>query len=318
MSIKTRIIIVLSALSFLVTSAFAEDDNQYAASPERVQIISIGGKSLSTHPSVINVLPGEQISFGADILQSGNACYNPDGCREGKAAEEFIWTADNREDNECAARHPNSCGRSNFQTDGNEIVFHIPASMGREITIKVTHETLSLQDTIVLHNSNYPDVATDDVSPYVHYDTYDSHNFYTLAPTDIHEPYWYPYYPYDSWWGSGPYPYYPYAYWWGPYPYYRVGWWGWGGPGWSVGFAFYGGGWGWGWGRPYRGWTYAGSYHPGFYGYYRSSWSHPTVARYGAPVYRSMPARPMGYGYGGGYRSGGGYWGGRGGGRRWR
>ena len=159
-----RIPIACCLLLGLSMSALAEDtvtaepQNLETSfhSPERVQIYPVvGGRDVDNHPAAISVLPGEQISFRADVLQAGNACPNPQGCRENRNQAEFYWSANDRPDDECSARRPETCrDRTSFQPLGEEMVFHIPYAMNHDITIRVNHENLYSSDTIVLHNAH--------------------------------------------------------------------------------------------------------------------------------------------------------------------
>ena len=268
--------LLLGHSTFALGEDTASAEPQNVSSPERVQIYSIGGRAMANHPPVINVLPGEQISLRADVIQAGNACPHPEGCPEGRGAEEFHWSANDRADDECSARRPETCrDHTAFQPEGNEMIFHIPYAMGHDITVQVSHENLYSSDMIILHNAHYGSIARQSTYPATPQGYYEeSHSdaplYPTLAPSGINEPYYDPYY-HSPWWD--PYPY-PYAYWsgWG------WGWgWRWAGPGWTVGVGFgfgpaWGWGWGWGWGWRYGGW------HPGIYGFYHPGWSGP---RYG-------------------------------------
>jgi hypothetical protein len=299
----------------------ADPDGAPLSSPERLMIYSIGDRTVAHHPPVIDILPGEQISFRVDAFDFGNACSNPEGCPEGKDSEAFTWHADDRPDDECSARTPEACrDRTSFQPEGNTMIFHIPYAMGREITLKVTRENPYLEDTIVLRNAHYAGYAD---RP--NYSSYPDHSYsdnsygaarydYDMSP-ELHDPYWTTYYPCSYWWG--PYPYsYGCTYW--PVTV---------GIGIGVGFGW---GYAWGWGAwpYYRGWYgYGPYYHPGFYGYYHPGWG----GYYGAGPRVWAPAgvgpryggwRPQGGAAGGpgNFERNSGEFGGRGGGfrRRWR
>lgn len=244
----------------------------------QVRIYSFNGREVPNHPNVIDVLPGEKISLKADVLQFGGYCLHADGCPQGRNAEEFVWSADDRADDQCTARYPDACrDRTAFQPEGNEMIFHIPYAMGREITLRVSHDTSGSQDTVILHNAHFQSLARE-AGAYRE----DGPLYPKLGSPD--EP-CAPYY-YCS----------PYAYW-GPYPYY--GWaWGWRYPGWTIGIGWgwgygYGYGYGWGWGAPY-GW-YAGYYHPGFgFGYYHPGLWRPVAAGgYGPRFGNAAAMRPV-------------------------
>jgi hypothetical protein len=243
-----------------------------------VQIYAINGRAMASHPPVINVLPGEQVALRADVLQFGEACPHPEGCPEGRESSEFTWRADDRSANECSAAAPDACrDRTEFQPQGEEMIFHIPYAMGSDITLQVAHPGLSSVDRITLHNAHLADGqaitrAFPETPPGYYPDPRDEAPVYPSLASP--EPYWGPYYPYAyNWWPDSPYPYYGYAGW-------AVG-----GPGWSVGVAigpawgwgwpywgFHPWAWGWGWYHPgFSGW-YAG-YHPGVYGFYHPGWA---------------------------------------------
>jgi hypothetical protein len=291
--------------------AFAGDDSsdelQQAFSSERVQIVSIGGKSIVNHPPVIEVLPGERILLRADVLKSVDACTNPDGCPEKRAADEFSWTADDRIGDQCEARHPHAClSRSSFERDDDDqIIFHIPYAMEENITLRVAHESLPARDQIVLHNARSTEVSQS-TPAYDDEDHKEIRTYPTLTSWEMDEPVWGPNTP-------------CYYYAWGPYPYYTdrgV----WGCSNLPIGLGWYfGPTWGWGW--PYGYWGWYGPYHRGWYGYgygygYPYGWRANRVLvgrtwgfgelRYNRPPAVGYEARPYsGSGFRSGYGRGG-------------
>jgi hypothetical protein len=302
------LLVISICLLFGHQLALSEEDSspsEGASWPERVEIISIGGRSMIGHPSVINVLPGEQISFRADVLQFGNACSHPEGCPEMRSFEEFFWSSSDRPEEQCVTRRPETCrDRTEFEPTGNEIIFHIPYAMPSDLTIRVTHESKVSEDSIVLHNAHYPEYS--DRTQYASsYDDgrYDPYLYPSLPPPDF----------------EGPNPYYSCYYWSGPYPYeYRWAWWD-GCPNWTIRVGWWAGPvwgwpyWGWGWGR---GWGWAGAYYyPGFYGY--RGWPGYAAPRFARAGIGPHMERPFMGPRGGGYPSG--FYGGRRGFRRgWR
>jgi hypothetical protein len=306
MSLRWFAIIVF--LGYLASGNFAlgEDDLSRALqdlpNTEQIQINAINGQPIQNHPEIINVLPGERISFKADIFKPGPPCTVPGGCPEKRSAEEFIWSADDRVGDECQIRHPHAClTRSSFERDEDDMIFHIPPVMEKNIMIRVTHETLSSQDQIILHNGGSTYVAehpsgdsVDERAEPPHYPTFNS--------WQSDDPYWGPNYP-------------CYYYSWGPYPYYRD--WGpWGCSSVPIGYGWYF----WGtWGWPYGYWGWYHPYYPGYYGYYHPGWWRSGYALSNRPFGFAGPERRMmsgGYEQhpGGGYENRSGNFGGYGGG----
>lgn len=259
-----------------------------ASSPELVKIFSINGRALAEHPPMIDVLPGQQVSLRADVLQFGNACPHPEGCPEGRDSDQFTWHADDRDGNECSARSPEGCtDRTEFEPQGNEMIFHIPFPMTRDITLRVSHRDVSSTDHIVLHNARLPHQRAGyerpfPTTPYNYYPEEPAKPQYpSIAPSGINQPYGYV--PYDPYW-VGWHPVYPGYYPYGPYPAYPVTWYG--GSGVFISFGVVYNPWWWGprywWGPHY----WAG---PRYWGHPIYAQPHPFY-----PAAHPIPMRPMG------------------------
>lgn len=218
----------ISALIFVGLCSFARAESEQ----EKVQIFSINGKELKSHPDMVHVLPGEQIAFQVDAVKlEGQDCAHPEGCPEGIDLDQFIWVADDSEQDHCDARDVEHCmEHSAFEPQGNEIIFHIPRAMDRDIVVRVARKGSSSEDKIVLRSArgyaeqeHYQPPVVNSNDPWEKSGLYNDSYATNLYPNG----YWV----------------YPSNYWWGPYPYYYSWGWGWWYPTWyfSAGVGWYGG-----------------------------------------------------------------------------
>src|SRR3954464_7733984 len=111
----------VSLLSFLAVATFA---SAAAQADNIVRISSINGDYEAAHAESISVKPGDVVQLSADVFaDQGDGSYAP----QNKFAENFVWYANDRQDDACDASQGANClGATNFEVNDYGVSFYVP------------------------------------------------------------------------------------------------------------------------------------------------------------------------------------------------